>query len=192
MKKLYLLTILVLVSINAHAQVIWQHPFPIDTITKQVSYQGVVQVSDATARELYLRAKAWHAAAAEPATRVPMTDDEEAGLFIGKSTTMVGDKRFTYTLAIECKAGQYEYLLTQFELLTPGATTPTATPGVNFISFPKITPLLDVATAPANCTSKGQPRPAIQKLLVKANASFEQRVNDLRKTMTESSKGNSL
>lgn len=188
-KRNLLLIIIIFCSTAARAQNAWRIPFPVDTSTHEVSYQGTIEVPAATAAALYARAKAWHAAAAEAATRLPLKEDEVAGLFIGKSTLMVGDKRFVYTLAVECRAGQYEYLLTQFQLLNGATSTPSGVPGRTLVTFPTITPLLAVATAPANLTSAGETRPAVQKMLIKANAAFEQLVGNLQQAMAASKKG---
>ena len=85
---------------------------------------------------------------------------------------MVGDKRFVFTVAVECRDGHYEYLFTQFQLLTPSTRTPTEVPGRVFVIFPSIMPLQEVVTAAVNLTSTGEIRPEIKKMLVDTNMAF--------------------
>ena len=146
--------------------------FPIHSVTHEVSYPGITKVANVNASQLCAQAKEWHQAANEVTTKVPLKADRAAGLYIGKRITMVGDKRFVFTVAVECRYGQYEYLFTQFQLLTPSTRTPTEVPGRVFVTFPSIMPLQEAATAAVNLTSTGEIRPEIKKMLVDTNMAF--------------------
>ena len=152
-------------------------------------YHYITKVANVNASQLCAQAKEWHQAANEATTKVPLKADRAAGLYIGKRITMVGDKRFVFTVAVECRDGQHEYLFTQFQLLTPSTRTPTKVPGRVFVTFPSIMPLQKVATAAANLTSTGEIRPKIKKMLVDANMAFQMLVGNLMQTMARTGKG---
>ena len=190
MEKIYTLLILLFLGSSIHAQTAWSPPLPIDSVTHEVSYHGVVKVANVNAFQLYNQAKDWQQAAShEVTTRVPLKADRKAGLFIGKRIAIVGDKRFVFTIAVECRDGQYEYLFTQFQLLTPSTRTPTEVPGRMFVTFPSIMPLQEVAIAPANFTPTGEVRPDIMKMLMDANMAFQMLVGNLMQTMARTGKG---
>jgi hypothetical protein len=189
MKNICALLILLFVCSKSHAQAAWVPPFPIDSITHEVSYHGVVKVANVNSFQLYAQAKDWHQVAAhEVSTKLPLKADRKSGLYIGRRIVMVGDKRFVFTVAVECHDGQYEYLFTHFQLLTPSTTTPTEVPGRMFTTFPTITPLQEVATAPANLTATGEIRPEIKKMLVDADMTFRMLVGNLMQTMARTGK----
>ena len=189
MKKFHVLIILLFISFNICAQTAWIPPFPIDSVTREVSYHGVMQVANVNSYQLYVQAKEWHQAAAnEITTRVPLKADRAAGLYIGKRIMTVGDKRFLFTVAIECRDGQYEYLLTQFKLLIPATLTHTEIPGRMFQTFPANMPLQEVAIAPANLTLTGEIHPEVKKMLVDADMAFRMLVGNLIQTMSQTGK----
>lgn len=183
MNKFYLLIFLLLPGFAAPAQAVWQSHFPIDSATHEISYHGVVQVPAATAAALFARAKAWHAANAEVVTRVPLEANEATGLFIAYCTREVGTQRFLFTLAIEAKAGQYEYLLTQFQWITATPLTPSRNPRLVPISLPKMIPVLQIVALPENRTASGEPRASIRKMLEKADEGFRQIMADVQQGM---------
>ncbi|WP_071883157.1 DUF4468 domain-containing protein [Hymenobacter swuensis] len=182
MKLFYILAILLCIATNGLAQTPWKLPFPIDTATRKISYQAVVPVSHLPAHLLYERAKAWHAKVQEPATRIPLLEDKAAGLFIAKRVAMIHDHRFSYTVAIECHDGQYEYLFTDFYFLYPRTETPVSG-GRVFVAFPKEIPLLDITQQPASLTPKGEVRPNIRRLLAEAHEVFTALISDLQHNM---------
>jgi hypothetical protein len=190
MKKLYPLLLVLVLSFPVHAQTAWKQPFPVDSTTGVACYQGVRKVSGAKADLLFNRAKEWHAKAAVPETKEPLVADEAAGLFIGKSSALLSDgERLVFTLAIECKAEQYAFLITEIQLVTEQREAPElSVPGRSFVKLGSSLPILEVATMPRNLTEAGEVKPIVQKQLIKANATLEKLTVKLQQAMEKPNK----
>ena len=182
MKYLCILAILLLAPIISRAQTRWQPPFPVDTTTHKISYQGVVLVPHLPAHLLYERAKTWHAKVVEPTTQAPLLEDKTAGLFIARRVAMLNGQRFSYTVAVECHDGQYEYLFTDFFFLYPRTVTP-ASGGKVFVAFAQDMPLQNLMQHKASLTDKGEVRPNVRHMMKEAHAAFTALVSDLQHDM---------
>jgi hypothetical protein len=83
MKKIYFTFIMGVFSLHSFAQV---EKLPIDSLTKKVKYEGIVEIVNTPKNELYIRTKNWLSDNFKDAKKVIETDDKEAGLIIGKGT----------------------------------------------------------------------------------------------------------
>jgi hypothetical protein len=97
---------------------------PIDPQTKQITYQGVVEVPGVEKNELYRRAYEWVAQTYRSANAVIQMQDKEAGQLIAKGLTDVTTRSIgmtfdagvvRHTLTIYVKDNKYKYVLTNLE-----------------------------------------------------------------------------
>jgi len=110
MRKLILLLAL-LVSIGAYAQ------FPVDSVTKKITYTEVVSVNGASKDLLYMRAKALNAMQSSM-----LKDDKAGGIYSYKGSfpvkypgPQVGNSHtgvVSYVVTVVCKEGKYKYTVT--------------------------------------------------------------------------------
>lgn len=92
---------------------------PRDEETGRFQYQEVVEVENASAGELYSRAKAWIATAYRSANDVIQLDDSAQGRLIAKGkfsiTYYMESAWIRHTLTIEVKDGRFRYTLSEFQ-----------------------------------------------------------------------------
>lgn len=92
---------------------------PIDSETKQFTYQGIKEVANVSKSDLFSRAFEWVAQSYNSAQNVVQMQDKEAGKIIIKALHSVSSKGYdagtvSYTLSIYIKDGRYKYVLTDF------------------------------------------------------------------------------
>jgi hypothetical protein len=101
---------------------------PISQQTGLITYEGVVDVPNASKADLYTRAYAWVANAYHSANAVVQMQDKDAGQLIIKGLTRVSSNGndvgvVRHTLSIYVKDGRYKYILTNLNHeATPGDT----------------------------------------------------------------------
>ncbi len=116
MKIFYLLVLLVAPFCKSFAQV----NFPLDSVTRQIVYKGVVSVDSSNKHDLFLRGNRWFANEFRSAQNVIQFSDSVAGIIIGKgaiqvhfralgSTREIGFVDFTFELAV--KDNRYKYTI---------------------------------------------------------------------------------
>lgn len=101
--------------------------WPIDPKSKQILFSEVVNVDNATAKELYSRAKLFVADAYKSGKSVTQLNDDEAKVILIKPAIKIRVKDFLvnddfyvqYQLKIECKDNKYRYSVEGHSLLTP-------------------------------------------------------------------------
>ena len=135
MKSILITSWLLLSSLGLHAQA--QAPtettLPVDTETKRVTYTGVVPVAGVTKSELYTRAKLWLAFTYDEAKDVIKVDEKDAGLLVIRAYSDVPvrlsqtdlqptSRELGYTMVLNFKDGRYKYTLTNYQLMTLGAS----------------------------------------------------------------------
>ena len=89
-----------------------------------LAFSEVVEVKDASAKELYTRAKVWFATAFVDSKAVLEVQDKEAGLSIGKGSFTYEPNIFmssslirghvTFSVSVSCKDGRYKYSFSDF------------------------------------------------------------------------------
>ena len=100
-----------------------QDTVPNDSITKKVSYAGVVKIDDIKANELFIRAQSWFATTFKSSKDVIQLQDKESGKIIGRGNfemstpggfgnPIPGHTNFTITLLV--KDNKYKYVITDF------------------------------------------------------------------------------
>ena len=102
------------------------NPLPIDTQTKLITYEGVVEVPGVSKADLYLRAHAWVAKTYRSANDVIQMQDKEAGQLIIKGVSRVSSRGNSFgivrhTLTIYVKDGRYKYVLSDLTHDASGA-----------------------------------------------------------------------
>lgn len=110
MRKLILL-LAIFISASAHAQ------FPVDSVTKKITYSEVVAVNGASKNDLYARAKSINSMASST-----LKDDKAGGVYSYKGSfgvkypaPQVGMSHagtVSYVVTIVCKDGKYKYTVT--------------------------------------------------------------------------------
>jgi hypothetical protein len=103
---------------------------PVDSITRLITYEAVVPVTNATADVLYKRALDWFHAYFKNPTEVIRENDAEKKVIVGKPRFRISnppDKSGTrtdaglvqYTLTVAVRDGRYKYELTAFNWKQP-------------------------------------------------------------------------
>jgi len=124
-KKISLSVLLLFLACNCFSQEIQK--LPIDTVTKNITYQEVVYVDGINKNQLYTRAKEWFVKTFVSAKEVIQLDDKEVGKIIGKgssntSYTYLGvfvSVNIDYTISITLKDNKYRYEITSFKANWP-------------------------------------------------------------------------
>ncbi|MBL0105014.1 MAG: DUF4468 domain-containing protein [Bacteroidetes bacterium] len=128
MKKILAALCLISISMLAAAQkpsVATPVTLPTDSITKLITYEGVIEVKGVSADELYRRINDWFHSYYKNPTEVIRTNDSTAHKMIGKPRFRMSnppDKEGTrtdagitqYTITVAAKDGRYKYELTEF------------------------------------------------------------------------------
>jgi Domain of unknown function (DUF4468) with TBP-like fold len=128
MKKLILILALFLASYVAHAQKevpVTPYPVKIDSITKLITYEGVVEVSGIPAAQLYKRINGWFYAFYKNPSEVIRENDSVKFSITGKprfrlnsppSKDAVKNESgvVQYTITVVARDGRYRYELTSF------------------------------------------------------------------------------
>ena len=103
---------------------------PLDAETRQVTYQGVVEVPGATKDQLYDRALEWMAKTYQSANDVVQIKDKDQGKLLAKGGILffydkVPTGFVVHTQTIYVKDGRYKYVMTGFrhQNLTPAGPT---------------------------------------------------------------------
>lgn len=107
--------------------------WPIDPKSKQILFSEVVNVDNATAKELYSRAKLFVADAYKSSKAVTDLNDDEAKIVLIKPMMKVTYKDFLtsipyfvqYQLKIECKDNRYRYSVEGHTLIVPSNRSTT-------------------------------------------------------------------
>ncbi|MFZ1806390.1 MAG: DUF4468 domain-containing protein [Cyclobacteriaceae bacterium] len=116
MKKIIpvLIFLLLLTTIHSLAQETLGEILPLEG--GMVTYSDVVSVDQASADELYLRAKKWFVNTYKSANDVIQLDDKESGEIIGKGNFGIvyysRDPSIKHTVSIAVKEGRYKYNIT--------------------------------------------------------------------------------
>ena len=133
MKKISIL-LLLFITVLAVAQKGGQAPapvsLPVDSITKLITYEGVVQVPGVTKAVLYKRAMDFFQAYYKNPTEVIRDNDSTKGVIVGKPRFRISnpaDKTglktdaglVQYTITLSVKEGRFKYELTAFNWKQP-------------------------------------------------------------------------
>ncbi|PKP04577.1 MAG: hypothetical protein CVU11_04140 [Bacteroidetes bacterium HGW-Bacteroidetes-6] len=121
MKKLFLLTALVLACTISKAQV------PVDPDTKLITYQEVVNQEGSTKDSIYIRGIAWVNSYFKNPQGVTTIRDRENGIILGQHRVRMVDTDadgnvlnsntiVEFTFKIEAKEGRYRYTINDFEM----------------------------------------------------------------------------
>jgi len=121
-----------LISYSSYSQI----NFPLDSITKQISYKGVVLVDSSSKHDLFIRGNRWFASEFRSSKNVIQFSDSVAGIILGKgaievfwhamgSTRPMGYVNFTFELAF--KDNKYKYTIT--DLWHDGSSANVNSPG---------------------------------------------------------------
>lgn len=86
MKAFSFVFILSAITANLFSQ---ENIFPIDSITGEIIYSGIVEVDSINSQELYVRTHAWFTHSFGSAQNVIQLDDKETGKIIGKGNAFV-------------------------------------------------------------------------------------------------------
>jgi hypothetical protein len=129
MKEISFFTLL-FAYLNVNAQVI---NLPIDSATKAIDYNEVIQVDSVPKEELYSRALEWFAETYKASKSVIQMEDKENGKIVGKALMKVYHRslgtdypsgHINYTLSIQFKDGRYRYSFHDFYHSGVGNTIP--------------------------------------------------------------------
>jgi hypothetical protein len=120
MQKILFIIPIVLITSSVRGQIL-----PIDSITHQITYSGIVVVDSSSADLLFDRAKEWFVHSFNSANDVVQMEDKERKKIIGKgkfdvvtsymsslSTNSLGYVKFS--VEIQAKEGRYRYVITDF------------------------------------------------------------------------------
>ncbi len=128
MKKVVSMLCLVMASVFAIAQdksaTITPYKVPVDSITKKITYEGVVDVKGVAAGELYQRINAWFMAYYKNPTEVIRENDSINHKMMGKPRFRLSnlpDKNGVksdggvtqYTITVAAKEGRFKYEITE-------------------------------------------------------------------------------
>ncbi|TVT38473.1 DUF4468 domain-containing protein [Hymenobacter setariae] len=158
----------------------WVNPLPMDSLTRKVSFQGVVQVPGASQATLYARAKKWFATASGPTKMTIETQDEASGKVTGKTSELVMQNflganvqvPLWRTVIVQVKPGRFRYQITNFAFDSStgqGAVTPIE----NYLAPNALT--FDDA---------GYPKPVLQSTIEAIQRSGRQQASVIRQAMT--------
>ena len=128
MKKLFLAFLLAGLSFTSFAQKTpLDTPFavPIDTVSKLITYDGVVEVKNTSAGELYKRMNAWFNSYYKNPTEVIRENDSVKMSMTGKPRFRITNLKpndagktdggvAQYTITVTAKEGRFRYELTEF------------------------------------------------------------------------------
>jgi hypothetical protein len=154
-------------------------PLPLDSLTRKVTYQGVVTVPGATQAELYSRAREWFATSFGSAKGVLEMDDRESGKLIGNAVGSY-NQRFMgkdgavglwRTINVQVKDGRFKYVITNFATGVD-KTQAQARP-------------VELALVPAAFDKSGKPTPYMASMFAGIRQSAESQVASLREAMTK-------
>jgi len=118
MKKFFIIFILFgIITIQLRAQ-----NWPIDPVTKRITFTAVVNVDSVSKDELYLRVKEWFAKTYNDSKEVIQMDDKESGKIIGKGSIEVfvhslGLKPYgyvKYVITVNVKDSRFKYEISNF------------------------------------------------------------------------------
>lgn len=131
MKKIILTSLLVAINFLSYSQSKNKDAtivLPVDSISKLVTYQGVVQAEGISKNDLYLSAKEWFVKTFKSANHVIQMDDKESGKIIGKGIskssynylmhTVLYD--LNYTVSITVKDGRFRYEIGDMSVKSEG------------------------------------------------------------------------
>jgi hypothetical protein len=158
----------------------WVNPLPMDSLTRKVSYQGVVQVPGVTQAVLYARAKKWFATVPGPTKMTIETQDEAAGKLTGKTSELVMQNflganvqvPLWRTIVVQVKPGRFRYQITDFAFDSStgqGAVTPIE----NYLAPNALT-----------FDNAGYPKPVLQSTIEAIQRSGRQQATAIRQAMT--------
>ena len=119
--KILLLLLLLAPCLRAAGQA---SPLPVDSTTRKVTYQGIVQVPGVSQAELYSRAREWFATSFGSAKAVLEMDDRVVSKMVGRYYATFGFSaglsatpwHLWRTVTVEVKDGRYRYSFTRFGL----------------------------------------------------------------------------
>jgi hypothetical protein len=128
MKKPALVLCLTVISFISAAQktpLATPYAVPIDTITKLITYEGVVEVKNVSAEELYKRFNQWFHTYYKNPTEVIREEDSVKLNMVGKPRFRITNLTpnsagktdggiVQYTITVTAKAGRFRYELTSF------------------------------------------------------------------------------
>jgi len=118
MKKANLFILFFLLTLGIFAQ-----KFPIDSISKLITYSDVIAVNNTSKTELFFRASKWFARTYKDANFSWQVQDKEMGNLLSKGRMKIDVTYFlgkvdggvvTYTVQIICKDNRYKYVITDF------------------------------------------------------------------------------
>lgn len=107
--------------------------WPLDSNNKEILFSEVINVDNASAQELYSRAKLFVAYAYKSGKSVTQLNDDEAKIILIKPLTKVYQKDFfvnesyfvQYQVKIECKDNRYRYSFEGHSILIPSRNSGT-------------------------------------------------------------------
>jgi hypothetical protein len=128
MKKIILVIFFAGLSIVSFAQkapLATPYAVPLDTVTKKITYDGVVEVKNASAEELYKRFNDWFHSYYKNPTEVIRENDSIKFMMVGKPRFRITDLKpndagktdggiVQYTITVAAKNGRFRYELTDF------------------------------------------------------------------------------
>jgi len=113
--------ILFALAVVCTIQQMFSQELPISEKTNKISYEGVINIEEASATDLYVKANEWFAITFNSANNVIQMQDKDAGKLIGKGVIQARLKQYgslkysglwNYTLSINTREGRYKYSLT--------------------------------------------------------------------------------
>jgi len=129
-KKLSSVFALTILTVNLFSQ---ENIFPIDSITREITYSEIIKVDSINGQELYLRAKIWFVHSFVSAKNVIQLDEKESGRIIGKGIFDVSDNNnhnsiiyvpitgtVDFTVEIQTKDEKYKYIFSDFSYKVNG------------------------------------------------------------------------
>jgi hypothetical protein len=133
MKGIFLAVILAFGCLISIAQTSPVTPFPVslDTVSKMITYQGVVEVKGVKADELYKRIDAWFRSYYKNPSEVIRENDSVKFIMVGKprfrlltqlekdGPKVEGNSTVQYTVTIAARDGRFRYELTAFNWKQP-------------------------------------------------------------------------
>lgn len=185
MKAFLVLFLLLLGATAAHAQLKlpklhgWVNPLPLDSVTRKVSYQAVVQVPGASQATLYARAKKWFASSPGP-TKLTLETDDGSGKLTGKTSELVMQNflganvqvPLWRTITVQVKPGRFRYQITDFAF-DSGQGQGAVTPIENYLTPNALT--FDDA---------GYPKPVLQSTIEAIQRSGRQQATAIRQAVS--------
>lgn len=123
MKKLFLTSVITLLSFASLFGQTGTLNLPIDSVSGKITYKEVVFVDSlSNKQDLFSRAREWFAKAYKSSTSVIQMEDKESGKIVGKALIPVFYKymgsqpggNINYTISIYLKDGKYKYEISDF------------------------------------------------------------------------------